>query len=623
MEADVTGTDGTSISPANIDAIVQAFYDVYPAEFDMISIWTTFPDAANGGAYFMGNPGSFPAQQLGFINMNAVGFWTGFEALNTLGQEFGHAWLFYDAYIDPTTGMFSNELIGRMGAHWSSLVDTEGSVVDGVDWVDNQDGSFTVAGIMNKFGPVDLWHMGYISAEEVEPFFLLRNEMPPVGPEGIWTGLGVGSTVTATRVDLTIDDIIGAIGPQPPIDMRQKDFRMACIVVAAPGETAAGVMGAVNEVDNIRLMWNDIWVEWTWGRGTMCTDVSAPCDIPHARFAGGRVQEGAESDGDGVVEPGEHADVEVDWRNTGTSTTQGAVASLAVFDPALVAPTDVPIPDIPVGAVRTSVFDLVVPDALACGEEYLFTARATMGARQWEGSFSMIPGVMEGPVEAFATDAGWRANLDMMDTATSGAWDYGPAEATSNMSYQLQPAGGHGGPTDSAWWTGREAGFDYKANDIDMGLSRLTSAPYSLAGMLEPKLRYYVWYQAWNFNFTPAIPVTEGDDLVVEASDDGGASWVEVDRVTGQARVWERRDVPLAGKVSGDSVLFRFTAQDNPPEQNVTEVGIDDVQLYSLSKSCAGSSCGCRTGGSDGPAPLAGACALLGLALLAVRRRRC
>src|SRR5687768_13270439 len=86
MEADVSGTDGISITPGNIDAIVQAFYAEYPTEFDMISIWTTFSDAANGGAYFMGNPGSFPSRQLGFINMNAVGFWTGFEALNTLGQ---------------------------------------------------------------------------------------------------------------------------------------------------------------------------------------------------------------------------------------------------------------------------------------------------------------------------------------------------------------------------------------------------------------------------------------------------------------------------------------------------------------------------------------------------------
>src|SRR5262245_10412391 len=77
MEADVTGTDGVSISPGNIDAIVAAFYDLYPPEFDMISIWTTFPDAANGGAYFVGNSGSFPARQLGFINMNAVGFWSG------------------------------------------------------------------------------------------------------------------------------------------------------------------------------------------------------------------------------------------------------------------------------------------------------------------------------------------------------------------------------------------------------------------------------------------------------------------------------------------------------------------------------------------------------------------
>src|SRR5687768_3784007 len=80
MEGDATTVTGEgggySIQGNNIDAIVNQFYGQYNDEFDMISIWTSFPDLANGGAYYTSAVSSPLGNLKGFINMNQVGFWT-------------------------------------------------------------------------------------------------------------------------------------------------------------------------------------------------------------------------------------------------------------------------------------------------------------------------------------------------------------------------------------------------------------------------------------------------------------------------------------------------------------------------------------------------------------------
>lgn len=626
LEGDATTVGGTAgaygIDSGNIDAILNQFYATYPDEFDMVSIWTSFPDTLNGGAYFTSPPGVPGVQRLqGFINMNAVGFWQGFDALSTMGQEFGHRWLVFG---------LPDVLVGRDGSHWSSLADLEGSVMDGVDWVDNGDGTFTVAAIMNKYAPIDLWFMGYAANDEVPPFFVLQDavttEGTPLTPTAIWEGLGQGATALATRIDQNIDQIIAFSGPQPPLDQRQTDFRVAFVLVTEPGQTAAQVSDLVEQMDVIRVGdgmlnpgWNDTYELWTWHRGSMCTDTTADCPLPKARFVGGRVIEGAKSDGDGIVEPGEHADVEVDWRNTGNVATVGAIASLSAAD--IGAPDEVVIPTIQPNEVQTTVFDVTIPEGLTCAEEHVFTAKATVENRMFEGEIRMTPGVMEGSIESFATSADWFPNVDGTDTAMmQGTWDYGPAQPTANMGYTLQPIGGHGGPSDSAWWTGREAGFDWLANDVDLGVTRLYSTAYETAGLKEPQLRYYLWYIALNFNTVPPSQTLGGDELIVEASSNDGASWTEIDRVTGEVRLWERREVPL-GSVAGGPVKFRFSVSDGGTEQNLVEVGIDDIQIISLSPSCGGG-CGCRVGGADDQTPLGGVAALALVGLVSMIRRR-
>src|SRR5688572_14338327 len=156
MEGDdeiVGGSAGArALEEQNAVNLLDRFYQHYPDEFDMVVVWTTWPDAANGGAYYTTGIPTPSIRSFGFVNMNQVGFWDDF-VIPVIAQEFSHAWLVSSAFVDPISGQVSDELLGRQLAHWSALVDAEGSVQDGHDWEDNGDGTFTVVGYMNKWSP--------------------------------------------------------------------------------------------------------------------------------------------------------------------------------------------------------------------------------------------------------------------------------------------------------------------------------------------------------------------------------------------------------------------------------------------------------------------------------------
>src|SRR5262249_24364106 len=153
------------------------------------------------------------------------------------------------------------------------------------------------------------------------------------------------------------------------------------------------------------------------------------------------------------------------------------------------------------------------------------------------------------PIETFATADGWHVGSGADETAQRGNWGWGTAERTTYYEYQLiQPAGGRGGPADAAWWTGPTR-FDWQSHGVGGGQAPPHSAAFDPTDLDEPRLRYYVWYLAWDMTDFPRNRLTTDDDLVVEASCDDGTTWTEIDRVNGIPRQWELRDVPLAGKI--------------------------------------------------------------------------
>lgn len=183
-----------------------------------------------GNGYFDDTPNSMVT---GFMHMNQ---WTQYlggdeggvnDNIISLifGQELGHAWLAF-VYYQAEGGMWMTDMLGRSNAHWSFYMNTGGSPVQGHEWIDNGDGTFTaIKQDIYEYSDLDLYLMGLLPADQVEPWFVLDNPTNCIDsaqkdgscadPDAFLFEADT-YTVTATRRDITIDQVIAVEGPRMP-----------------------------------------------------------------------------------------------------------------------------------------------------------------------------------------------------------------------------------------------------------------------------------------------------------------------------------------------------------------------------------------------------------------------
>ena len=646
-DAEIVTTVGADVYQVDqLENITNRLYLNYGDEFDGIAVFTTFPDAAqSGAAYAMildngvsglnrvgasSAPYGSSGRLIAVMNINDTDNYASMEAddqwfATVITHELGHTWLAFIEFVDPTSGLTSTELLGRDGSHWSAVFASGSSVMDGVGFTDNGDGTFTAGPYSRHYGPLDLYAMGVFSPAEVGPLYIIRNPRyqdnnDPVNPvDDGWTGvMSDGRVVVGDRTDFTIDDVVVAQGPRLPAwDEANEDFRIAIVLVTQPGQAVADVADRIDKLERGRISFEDKHREWPFGRSSICTDVSAPCPLAFARVDSVLIgEDDADSDGDGVIEPGEQVAADVTFLNDGAEAAVDVVVELRSEAPGLLLPEPQTLATIARGERLEHRLSFAI-EGEACGEEIVIEVRATIASRSWTASASFRPGVVEGARESFATDAGWQANALGSDSAISGAWAHAVPEATYFAGRTLQPDGGADGAGDPAWFTGPVEAWD--EGEVT-GATSLTSALYDLSDRHAPMLRYKVWYLALD---RPALGVAADAHLIVEASPDGGASWREVERVGGEPLRWQSREVALGDGFAGSAeVLLRFTAFDEADaDGRLVEVGIDDVTLVSLSSACqpgggGGGCCNAATG--SGQRGLG----LLLLATLVVLRRR-
>ncbi len=190
------------------------------------------------------------SQVFGFMHMN---IWTQYlggdrggvdDNLISLifGQELGHAWLAF-----PYANGVGDAMLGRSNAHWSFYLDSGGSPVEGHDWVDNGDGTFTaIKHDIYEYSDLDLYLMGLLPADEVAPWFLLQNPTNCVdsaqkdgscAPPEAFLFQAESYTVNANRVDITIEDVIAAEGERVPAWPDAPDaYDVSFLLITRPGE---------------------------------------------------------------------------------------------------------------------------------------------------------------------------------------------------------------------------------------------------------------------------------------------------------------------------------------------------------------------------------------------------
>lgn len=199
----------------------------------------------------------------------AAGYAYAPSTLAILAHEVGHRWLAY-------AGASEQGLAGADG-HWTYVLETGASFLGGNEIRANDDGSFSTTAAMRTYGPLDRYLMGFATATEVPPFFVVDDahsfEPPPghagevLGPE---SHPEAGVRFQGTRRDLSIDDVRARIGDrQPDAPSARNAFRMATVLVVPAGTRAEPAQ--VEKVERIRRAFGPFFRAATGHRARMAT----------------------------------------------------------------------------------------------------------------------------------------------------------------------------------------------------------------------------------------------------------------------------------------------------------------------------------------------------------------
>jgi large repetitive protein len=314
-----TDADHQMLMGVTEKAAAQIFYTMYPDVFDFLIFYTTFNPTLN---MQQGLPIQYTIEGIG--REGAVNPYGPASAWGSGGKLIGGAKMCHiDKYPDnpddtmafPLSGLSSVELLAHeMGHYWHAAMNfrKEGmnedhtglrgfesdsanqhwngdfmsgpSVMYGADITDNGDGTFTYTpGNPRKFGPLDMYSMGFLPPEEVgELFFLCGSadinqckegnpQLPTAKKSDPWNRSDVVKHV------VTIEDIIRAMGERKPSSAEsQKHFNVGFIMVNKPGFLPFPQQ--LEKLDKIRKRYQE-WFHWaTDGKATICTELDGDCE---------------------------------------------------------------------------------------------------------------------------------------------------------------------------------------------------------------------------------------------------------------------------------------------------------------------------------------------------------
>ena len=245
------------------------------------------------------------------------------DSIGVVAHEIAHQWSGSVEYIDPLTGAYRSDLLGRDGAHWSFFLDSDGSVLYGSDWQDRGDGTFAAVESRKRYSDLDLYLMGLIAPGTVRPLDLLE-PVPPTPFSATDLPPPEGTVVAATRGQVTIEQIIAAEGPRASQAQSGKNVFRAAFAILVPDGTSP-TAEQIAFVDEVRRAWANEFFFMTRGLAMMETDL---VEVPPGEVASNPSVESALAYLLAAQRPdGRWADAE----RTALRDTQAAVEALALF----------------------------------------------------------------------------------------------------------------------------------------------------------------------------------------------------------------------------------------------------------------------------------------------------
>ncbi|MGD8375085.1 MAG: PKD domain-containing protein [Acidobacteriota bacterium] len=451
------------------------------------------------------------------------------SGVEILGHETAHQ---FAAFADVAGG----GLAGRNGSHWSFFLNSVASVMEGNEWAPDG-GDFTTVATFERYSELDLYLMGLLDPAAVtEPIFFIDR---PTGAGGLTPESypEVGVTVGGTREDVSLADVMAFEGPRvPDWTAAPHEFTMALILVMPAG----GVVppGDLERVESFRRTFLDWFRAETRSVGSIDTalpGVPVVADFEAEVFAG-------------------PAPLQVAFRDR----SHGAATNW-LWDFGDGATDDVPDP------VHTF------------QEAGFYTVQLTVnGSTRTQHDLIWVQPLQQEAAEDFEGASTWLPSAE--PGVTGGLWTLDAPEATFRLDIPAQPGADFTpDPGEFCWFTGaQESPPTAGADDVDGGRVYLESGDYDLAGMVAPVVEYALWFS----NDLGGEP--GGDEFRLEASDDGGATWLVLDATRRGDREWHRRQVPFTRLYTPTGpVRFRFVAADLGLP-SLVEAAVDAFRIHSL-----------------------------------------
>lgn len=333
-----------SITPTTLRKRLIAAWDALGVERpDVFSVWTTFPMLGSQVGTFI-DPMKNDVDGINipktsnsiFPDVTAILYHNDLTVLQERADimraplegfasylfllEFSHLW--GPDILVPEPG--ADDLIG-FDYHWSFFYESA-SPAGGNAWTDNGDGTFTIVPRAPKdvtFSPLDLYLMGLVPKTEVPPFHVL-SQATVMGTvtDPLWGGafaphsfpwfdtVSTPLVVSATRRELTIDDVIQANGARNPAagPSAKSEWRIGAVLMVGADESEAEVAEAEAVFAPIVNAYAPEYSRATSGKGslvlTMFPDPSEG-GSGGAGGAGGQASSGGSGEGGSGADDGE------------------------------------------------------------------------------------------------------------------------------------------------------------------------------------------------------------------------------------------------------------------------------------------------------------------------------
>ncbi|MGC9044791.1 MAG: hypothetical protein ACP5KG_13175 [Myxococcota bacterium] len=210
------------------------------------------------------------------------------SGIELLGHEFGHQWLVgikaktvegknlcamrgYEPSGEPQTGDCEwNTSINDYNQHWSYYFNSDASLMYGSRIKDLGDGKFELSYDHPKYSELDQYLMGLRSIDEVDTdkLFYVDNGNQNSGSASLPLQPGKTVTISGTRVNFTISDIIRAMGERIP-QREPCHLKGAFIIVYEKDKPPS--QATINKVDTYRKRWETFYDWATDNRGSFDT----------------------------------------------------------------------------------------------------------------------------------------------------------------------------------------------------------------------------------------------------------------------------------------------------------------------------------------------------------------